>query len=398
MHLHQVHHSLKLHRTFDTPLKKFDLSIWLHAFARSLISIFIPILFLQAGYSIAEVMIYFFIYNAIDVPLNFFADWLTRKIGARWVIIIGSTFMLLYFLSLSLLSLHSWWLLIGIAFLAAMYDVLYWVGHLFFFVKCSAHKENISRDTSILSIVRQIASLTAPAIGAAILIFASENILIYVSIGVVALSMIPLFSIRRVDDRATQPQKTFKEFFQSINVTKDYISTMFFGIHMAVESVIFPIFLFVLFTSVTSVAAVPILAAIATIIFTYMAGNVKKSRRLRTMIIGALVSGIFWILRIIFNADIFLYISIFIVGVFSVMISIPLVSTIFEKGERINILSASTYRNAASMFGKMVLYGFLALLISIFKVSFITAALCLFLFILINYIFSGKQSPAVLKK
>lgn len=395
MLLNQVHHSLQLHRTFDTPIKKFDLSIWLHSFARSLISIFIPILFLRAGYSIAEVMIYYFIYNVIDVPLNFFASWLTRKIGARWVIILGSMFMLAYFLSLSALHYHSWMLLIMIAFLAAIYDAFYWVAHLFFFVKCSTHKDNISKDTSTLSILRQVASLVAPALGAAVLIFFNENILIYISVSVIALSTIPLFSIQKISDKPIQPKKSFKEFFHSFDITKDYISTMFFGIHMATESIIFPIFIFVLLGNVTSVAAVPILAAVAAIIFTYMTGNVKKEHRLRTMMIGALVAGIFWILRIIFNDDMFLYFSIFVVGIFSVMISVPLVSTVFEKGERINTLDASAYRNAASMFGKMILFGLLAALVAIFKVSFITASLSLFLFILINYIYQQKQIKQV---
>ena len=136
MHLIQVHHSLSLHRLLDSPFRKFELSIWLHVFARSLISIFIPIFLLLAGYSIGEVMIYYFIYNVIDVPFNFIARWLTRKIGARMAIILGSVFMLLYFISLSFLNTHSWAILIMIAFFAAMYDVLYWVAHLYFFVKC----------------------------------------------------------------------------------------------------------------------------------------------------------------------------------------------------------------------------------------------------------------------
>ena len=156
---------------------------------------------------------------------------------------------------------------------------------------------------------------------------------------------------------------------------------------MAAENVIFPIFLFVLLSDIKSVAAVPVLAAFATILFTYFAGSVKKENRSKSMALGALVVALFWILRLVLDSNVFFYASIFVVGLFSVMISIPLVSTIFEKGERVDTLSASAYRNAASMFGKMLLFGLLAVMVNVFNVSFVSAALSLFLLISINYIF-----------
>lgn len=387
MHLFQVHLSLNLHRLLDSPFRKFELSIWLHVFARSLISIFIPIFLLLAGYSIGEVMIYYFIYNVIDVPFNFVARWLTRKIGARIVIILGSVFMLLYFISLSFLHTHSWAILIMIAFFAAIYDALYWVAHLYFFVKCSSHKNNISHDTSSMEIVKRVASIIAPAIGAGILLIFNQGALIFISAGVIVVSIIPLLKIKKANDRPARPQKTLKEFFSTPEITKDYFTTMFYGVHLAAENVIFPIFLFVLLSDIKSVAAVPVLAAFATMLFTYFAGSIKKENRSKSMALGALVVAIFWILRLVLQSSIFFYASIFVVGLFSVMISIPLVSTIFEKGERVDTLSASAYRNAASMFGKMLLFGLLAVMVNVFNVSFVSAALSLFLLISISYIF-----------
>lgn len=387
MQLFQIHHGLSLSRVLHSSMWQFDASIWLHVFARSLVSVFIPIFLFNAGYSVGEVMVYYFIYNAIDVPLNFFARWLTRKIGARMVVIIGQIFMLLFFISLSLLVPDSWWYLVLVGFLAAMYDALYWVAHLYFFVECSTHKENISRDMSLLQIVKQIAAVIAPAIGAAILIFFSEDSLLFVSAGFVALSIIPLFGIRNIQDKPTGPQKKLKEFFHSWDTTRDYISVMFWGIHASVEQVIFPVFIFVLFSSIKSVAALPIIVAIASMLFTYFAGRIKKEQRARTIAIGATLIATIWILRLMLGNDIFYYVSVFFVGLFSVLVNVPLVSTVFEKGERIDGLSSSAYRNAASMFSKMILFGFLALFTNVFNISFVSAALALFLLMLFTLMF-----------
>ncbi len=397
MHLFQIHHSLKMSRYIHSSFWLFELSIWLQVFARALIAVFIPIILLRVGYSVGEVMIYYFIYNAIDFPLNFFGRWLTRKIGARIVMIIGVVFMLAYFLSLSFLIPNSWWFLIMLAFFSAMYDALYWVAHLFYFVECSEHKENISKDTSTLYIVKRIAALVAPAIGAGILILINQNALIYVSAFFVILSVIPLFKIHKVNDKPSEPQKTFKEFFNSWNISKDYFSVMFFGIHIAVEDVIFPIFIYILFSSIESVAAIPIIVSLGAIIFTYFAGKIKKENRGKSMAIGAILIAIVWLLRLMVADNIFYYASIFLVGLFSVMISVPLVSNVFEKGELIDGLSSSTYRNAASMFAKMILYGFLALLVYVFNVSFIVAGLGLFILMLVN-IFIKSDKDKVLQK
>jgi len=246
-----------------------------------------------------------------------------------------------------------------------------------------------------MQIVKRVASIIAPAIGAGVLLFFNQSALIYLSAGIVIVSVIPLFKIRKVNDKPTRPQKTPKEFFSTAGITKDYFTTMFFGVHMAAENVIFPIFLFVLLNDIKSVAAVPVLAAFATMLFTYFAGNIKKRNRSKSMALGALVVAVFWILRLVLENSIFFYASIFVVGLFSVMISIPLVSTIFEKGERIDTLSASAYRNAASMFSKMLLFGLLAILVNVFNVSFISAALSLFILIIINYIFKTVENKTL---
>ena len=224
-------------------------------FSRSLISVFIPIFLLQIGYLIEEVIIYYFLFNLINVPLNFFARWLTRKIGARRVIILGLIFSVAFFIGLYNLGPGNWPLLITIAALAALYDACYWVAHYFLFIKSSKHDDNISKDRSRLLIVRRVAGILAPAFGAVVLIFYSQQALILISIVILVASIIPLFRMPDVPDRPGRKQLSWRQFFKKWNVVKDYISIGFYGVNNVTENIMWPVFIFLLFGTIESVAA-----------------------------------------------------------------------------------------------------------------------------------------------
>ncbi len=393
MHNLHAHHSLRLHRALHSSLGLFEWSVWLHTFARSLISVFVPIFLLKAGYPVADVLLYFLIVNTFDVPLDFFARWLIRRIGARVVIIIGSLCMLVYFMALSFLTVGDWPLLVTIAFFAAAYDALYWVAHLYFFMESSTHKKNIERDTSGLFIVQQLAEVMAPAIGAVLILIFGEDILLYVSVGIIIISIIPLFRIKGVHDKPSTPSQPWRAFWGTWEVARDYVSTGLYGIHMSAELELFPIFLFLLIGNVESVAAVAVLAAMATMLFTYFTGRLHRKHRVRTIIAGAIVATILWVGRIFVHEYVFLYASVFIVGLSGVMISIPLVSTLFEKGEKIDTLSASMWRNVSSMGAKIVLYGALFIVVEIAHVGFTTAAVGLLGILIIHALLQRRRVP-----
>ena len=97
-----------------------------------------------------------------------------------------------------------------------------------------------------------------------------------------------------------------------------------------------------------------------------------------------------WIIRIVFENQIFFYVSIFLVGLFSVLVSIPLNSNIFEKGEKRDTLSASMYRNSTNMFANFILFGILAIAVNIFNISFMVAAVCMLFIVMISYLFSEE--------
>ena len=102
-------------------------------------------------------------------------------------------------------------------------------------------------------------------------------------------------------------------------------------------------------------------------------------------------------LRLVIENSIFYYASVFLVGIFSILISIPLDSNIFEKGEKRDALSAATYRNAFATFFGACFYGLLSILINIFNVSFLLASSGLFFVIIISYLSGIERYYTVTK-
>lgn len=388
MQLH-LHHqtNLSLNKFMHSDFWLFELSVWLHVFARSLIIVFIPILLLGHGFSVGEIMVYYLIFNIFDVPMNFFAEWVVRKIGARLTIVAGTLSSIAYFAVLFNLSPGNWTLLIILAFFAALYDVLYWVAHIYYFMESMKKRNKITKDTSTFYIVKKIGNIFAPAFGALILIFFSEHLLIVFSITFLLLSIWPLVKMKTTEDRPTTPSPSFKEFFKKKTDVKDFAILALFGFHGTTEYIIWPLFIYIIFGTVESVAAIPIILAVTTVAATYYAGNIRKKDRSSTLMLGSFLIAVIWILRLFLESYIFYYASIFLMGLFSILVMIPLDSNVYEQARHKDALSISTYRNTFSMASRIVMYGILVLLVNVFNVSFIIAATSMVVITAISFFF-----------
>ena len=397
MQLFHNYHNHKIYKMLHSDFGMFDFSIWIHVFARSLVAVFIPIFLLQMGFMIEEVLLYYIILHLTNIPLNFWAGWLTRKIGARKVIITGVVFLILFFLSLYNLEVGNWWLLTMMALFASLYDAHYWVAHIFFFMKCSDKDDNVSGDASVLSIVKQVAGILAPFFGALVLIFFTQKVLLGISILILCLSFWPLFKIKDIDDKPKGKGKTIKEFFNSWESSKEYLFLALYSIHSSVESTLWPIFIFMLFESLESVAALPIIISFSTIIFTYFTSHIDKKNRNTMIALGAVLISITWMLRMYVDNSIFYYFSVFMVAFFTILVTLPLDSQMFEQGEKKDALDTSMFRNAVSMSARVILLIALLLLVKVFEIGFISAAVSMFILMAINLLFRVK-GVAALKK
>jgi MFS family permease len=377
MYLHR-HYHINFKHYFKTALSKLEFSVWLHTFGRSLVSIFIPILLLQIGFSLSNVILFFLIYNAIDVPLNLFARNLIIKRGAREVIFIGILFQIIGFFILYFGS-FSFALLLALAFVLASYDSFYWVAHWFVFNECVKSKKKAGRRVGGLMIVRKLASLISPLIGAGFLIFLNKNYLLIVSVLFLFLSLIPLFKLK-LTYVIPKKKMSFKKFFDYKRNRRDYFYVFMSHFHGAAEGVLLPLFVFITFGRIESVGALPVIATIASIVFVFYVG--KWSDKFNTnglIFIGALLVGLFWILRIVFPIMNIIYLTTLLIGFFGVLVGVPIDSNLVRNGKKTSMIGVSCYRNIFHMLSGFVFYLILFFAIEIFKLSFIISALSMFM-------------------
>lgn len=373
------HHAIHFpHILRNKQLAHLDLFILLHTVGRSLIGIFIPIILYTSGFTLAQVILYLLIYNAIDVPLNFVARSGVKKFGAREMIIIGIIAEIAYFALLYHVS-FQWSILLILALFGAIYDTFYWVGHWFIFNECVTAGKGVGKATSLFINSRRLAGFLAPGIGALCLIFVSKEWLIVAAILFFVVSLIPLFKIDKKYLKPARKQKT-SSFLKSKESKRNLLSIILYGVHAQNEGVILPLFIFLTFTSIGSVGLLPMITAFGAIILTYYIGNLSdKYNRFHLMTVGAFALGIFWVLRLIFpNMSMFLFTTL-LVGFFSVLIYVPLETRLAENGKRVGMLDTATYRNTTFMIVHALLYAALYIVLNVFHVSFMSAAFSLFL-------------------
>ncbi|MDH3352879.1 MAG: hypothetical protein OEL87_00335, partial [Nanoarchaeota archaeon] len=233
-------------------------------------------------------------------------------------------------------------------------------------------------------ILRQIGGLFAPGIGALFLIFFDKDYLILVSISFFILALIPLFSIR-LDYMKPRGKQTLKQFFKSKEEKINFLSRGLFSLHSTNELTLLPLFVFITFANIEAIGILPMIAAISSIIFIYYIGELTDRFNHRALILlGAISIAFVWILRIIFPQIGVFYISTLLMGLFSVLIAVPLDSQIIERGRKTSILDTSTYRNAFCMSSNVVLYGTLYVALEVFKISFAIAVFAMITLSLIS--------------
>jgi MFS family permease len=393
MHLKSFHfYNSHFKKLFHTDLHLFELSVWIQAFAQSLISVFIPIILWKIGLSIKEIILFYIIFNAFDVPLNFLAKKMIMRYGARVVIIWAIFADLLYLIILY--NLHNSWLFIGfLALTMAIFDAFYWVAHLYIFVQSAHATQRIRNDVSMLNIVRSIGGLFAPAIGAYILIATDYRGLIFFSTLMMFLSLIPLFKMRHLvfkPEAAPEPAgKFFAHPLEKINFTFQALNAF----QSEAEDVIWPFFIFFLFNSIRQAALIPIIISFAGLIVTYITGKYSLKENIYKLVaLGALLLGLTWFFRIFFLSNAaFLFVTVFLIGVTRIFSEVPLDVAIFERAKKTDVLNAATYRNAVHMFTRGLLYVCLFFVANFFKGAIYAAIISMFVLGFASFLVSLRE-------
>ena len=354
---HYYHYHSHFSKFFDKELHLFELSVWVQAFALSLISVFVPVILWQLGLSLVSIVGFYLLFNVIDVPLNFVAQRFIERYGARFAIIVAILFELVYFSTLFTMRDNFWHILV-LAVALAVFDTFYWIGHMYIFSE-AAHKNSLIRDDiGTLRVIRMVGGICAPFIGALILINTNEQALIMISGLCMVLSLIPLFKMHKSRYKPEGKSASADFVLSAPRERVNYGSEILIGIHSELEDVILPFFLFLVFASITTVSYVPMLVSFAGLIVVFVTAHYSLKKRVYALVgWGALIVALIWIGRIgYFDNKVLILVSVFAVSIARLFMEVPLDVNIYERARRIGSLAVVTYLNTSRMLGRAILY------------------------------------------
>lgn len=361
-------------KLFNTDLHLFELSVWLQAFAQALIAVFIPIILFKLGLAINQIIIFYLLFNAFDVPLNLLARNMIEKYGALRIVIFAICCELTYYILLYNL-VNNWWMIAFLALFLALHDAFYWVGHLYIFSTVQHQTTELRKDVSVLENFRILGGLVAPLVGGLILAFKNPYTLIFFTTMVMFSSLIPLFKMRHLKFIPENKSGTFKEFFKNKFEKKNYLFTSLAAVRQEIEYVIWPFYLFFTFKSIETVAFVPFLVGLMELFLITQVGRISRRKNYGKLIsFGAIGILLVWVARLIyyhnFHNQTFALASVAVVSLLAIFIDIPLEINIFQRSHQTDELSAVTYLNLFRMLARGCLYLVLLILGTYFAGSF----------------------------
>ena len=326
----------------------------LNFFALSIISIFIPILMLKLGFSLFEVILFNLVLHFFDVIFNFVARKILFKFGLKSDFIIGTFFIILFFIGYSFLDdFKNIYFLLLLGFFWAIYDSFYYVGFYYALIANTKKIENINENNILSNIFSTIVSFLGPLLGSGIILyFKNKLILVYVVIGFLFLSLIPLLKYNVLEKNSKNIKIRFKRNFRNI---KNFLIWSSLSIFRFLEYTIFPIYIYFHFSNINSVAWLGIISAFSSITAIYFSGIIEGENREKSIMIGAGFLALIWFVRIFYPFDYILYLTSLVGPILLTFIYIPLDNSIQEQAKiEKNELNIGFLKNLTSMFAKFL--------------------------------------------
>jgi len=273
------------------------LSIALRSLALSLILIFEPIyVFLFFKKSLFPTLIFFGTTFGIYSILAVFGGKGVARFGARKMIFLSHFCFFLYYLSLYLLSFYPQLIILAII-LKGMGMSLFWPAfHLDFsrFVQ----KSQLGKEVGNLNAILLVPTILGPMIGGEILNRSGYPLLFSVSLGLLIVSIIPLFFTSQTKEEYTDSyQKAFARIFTKRNIKMD-LAFAANGAESVINAYLWPLFLFTLAIKYLDIGSIASISLAGGIIFSFYLGKISNSSlRFKTLNFGALLTSIAWGLK-----------------------------------------------------------------------------------------------------
>ena len=231
---HEIHyfHLKEIHQMY--------LTMAIRSLAISTISLFIPLILLELGRSLVEVLIYQLFFPLFAYIVFLISGKFISSIGVKHTMMISIPFFIIHYLLIYTIDIISWPIII-LSLSAGLASGLFWFAFHIEFSKFTNAKKRGSQIGLLNSITMGI-SIIGPILGAAIIALFSSKLLLIINIILISLSIIPLFFSK--DSKITLHIKA-KDILYTTTI-RQRISFIAEGVRAYSAVIFWPIFLFIL--------------------------------------------------------------------------------------------------------------------------------------------------------
>lgn len=357
-------------------LKKIYSSEVIRYFGLLMVEIFIPIYFLQLGFSFREVVFFFIIKSAWHIMLAFPASRFGAKYGFKYSILISVPFQTAFFALLYNLASGGYFIYL-LALIVETGSVFYWTARHSLFAKYTDENQR-GREIGVSSILVSLSSIPSPLIGGLILAFFGIKSLLIVVLFILLLSVIPLILIRENwKEKKLRSKRSIELGFSNIPIF------LIHGMDNILVSFVWPVYsFFTILTKYILLGFVSFLSKLISVIGTYVIGFFSDKKPRKVFRIGAILSMGVWIARMFAKLPLHVYATDSAYGFSEQMVAIPFNSKSYSFANKSEIVPFIAFREVAIHVGKIIAL-LLILLINNLKMSLILGIFISFLYFLV---------------
>ncbi len=327
--------------------------------AVSLLTLFSPIYIYQIGRnlgfptgpSIIMVLAYFFLGGGVKLITFTISENLSQKIGFKHIIWASGIPFLIFIPAIIFASTYPYLLILaGISW--GVHAGFFWWGYHGYFVK-TEEKEHFGQSVGEANFLETTASVLAPISGALITNYLGFTPLFILSAAFLAASLVFL---GKDHEKRQKRDIKFSEVLALIKKHK-YISLSYIG--SSAEGIIYtdiwPLFLFLFFGQVISLGAIVSAASLMAAGFSVALGGwVDRQGERRIVAVGAPLTTLAWILRILNKTFPFFVIADSIENFGARMVALPLNALTYKKAAEAEAAKAILFRETTLIIGAFI--------------------------------------------
>lgn len=379
-------------------LKELYLTMTMLNFALASGMLFEPIYLYTLHFSLSQIMLYYLAVYALYFFLMPLGGRFVKRYGFEHGIILGSLFLVAYFIFLFAIPYSPIYLVLAVLSLA-LQKMFFWPGYhadLAFFSKA----EERGRQVSVIALLDSLSYVIGPLVGGILIALFGFAGLFTVMCVMILLSNIPLMTTK---ERFKPSTLSYKETYTALTAKENrkyLFSYIGYGEEL-VSLVIWPIFVYVTFSTFTSTgAAITFSTLITSLAILYVGRQTDTCDRKNVLRVSTLLLSLSWVLRTIARGASAVIFADFFSRTSRYLFALPFFSGLYRHATETSIVRTVLFFEMALTVGKMIVAAFLAVVfyyvpVSVsWNVAFITAAVFSLLYFPLSR-HNHSETPAV---